>query len=88
MYGKFTATDIARLFDTYPPNSIKLKLKRMYTHAWFHRELKPIDVDYGRRNVYVYSFSPSAIHYFSMYGGFDTMGPLVEVKSKRSVEEN
>lgn len=80
--GQFLLKDVIDLFDSFSEPAIRNKFYRLYNQGLFIRELRLFDVDFGRKNIYVYRFANYWKDYYHLYGGFNIQGPLVDVRKR------
>ena len=84
----FTSSQVEDIFrHECSKTATKLKLWRLFKQGWFSRRKEKLDYDtIGRKNIFLYSFTPSAKQYYHYWGGFNN-GPLVEANSPKIVEK-
>jgi len=85
----FTSSEIEDIFrHECSKTAAKLKLWRLFKQGWFSRRKEALGYNtIGRKNIFLYSFTPSAKKYYHYWGSFNENGPLVRANSPKIVEK-
>ena len=86
---EFTSCEVEDIFrHECSKTAAKLKLWRLFKQGWFSRRKEALDYNTaGRKNIFLYSFTPSAKKYYHYWGSFNESGPLVVANLPKIVEE-